>query len=110
MSRDEAAIEDSLKASGANAPRLSPADIDRVIVGHTFTVMPSGKAMVCEITLANGFTVRGESAVVSKENFRQDIGERISYDRARDQIWLLEGYLLQEKTWRASQGAFEPDR
>ena len=109
MDRDEAAIEDSLKASGANASRLSPADIDRVIVGHTFTVMPSGKAMVYEITLANGFTVRGESAVVSKENFRQDIGERISYDRARDQIWLLEGYLLQEKTWRASQGAFEPD-
>lgn len=109
MSRDEAAIEDSLKASGANAPRLSPADIDRVIVGHTFTVMPSGKAMVCEITLANGFTVRGESAVVSKENFRQDIGERISYARARDQIWLLEGYLRQEKTRRASQGAFEPD-
>ena len=109
MDSSEAAIEDSLKASGANAPRLSPADIDRVIVGHTFTVMPSGKAMVCEVTLANGFTVRGESAVVSKENFRQDIGEKISYDRARDQIWLLEGYLLQEKTWRATQGAFEPD-
>lgn len=109
MDSSEAAIEDSLKASGANAPRLSPADIDRVIVGHTFTVMPSGKAMVCEITLANGFTVRGESAVVSKENFRQDIGEKISYDRARDQIWLLEGYLLQEKTWRAAQGAFGPD-
>ena len=110
MDSSEAAIEDSLKASGANAPRLSPADIDRVIVGHTFTVMPSGKAMVCEITLANGFTVRGESAVVKKENFREDIGREISYKRAHDKIWELEGYLLQERCWRAEQGVVDHDR
>ncbi|MCU7371560.1 Gp49 family protein [Paucibacter sp. O1-1] len=94
----EVAIESQLQQLGANAPRLQPADIDAVIVGKTFTTLPSGKVMVCELTLRNGFTVRGESAVVSVANFRQDVGERISYENARDKVWELEGYLLQERT------------
>ena len=110
MSGDNAAIEQRIKDAGCNAPRLSPADIERVIVDVTYTTMPSGKAMVCEITLANGFTVRGESAVVKKENFREDIGREISYKRAHDKIWELEGYLLQERCWRAEQGVIDPDR
>ena len=109
MDRD-AAVEQRIQDAGCNAPRLTPADIERVIVATTFTTMPSGKAMVCEITLANGFTVRGESAVVKKENFREDIGREISYKRAHDKIWGLEGYLLQERCWRAEQGVVDPDR
>ena len=105
-----AAVEQRIKDAGCNAPRLTPADIERVIVATTFTTMPSGKSMVCEITLANGFTVRGESAVVKKENFREDIGREISYKRAHDKIWELEGYLLQERCWRAEQGVVDPDR
>lgn len=96
MSEDE--IEQSIQAKGLNAPRLTQADIDRVIVNETFTVLPSGKAMVCELTLANGFTVRGESACVSKANFDIEIGQTISRDNARSKVWELEGYLLQERT------------
>ena len=48
-------------------------------------------------TLKNNFTVRGEAAVVSKENFNEEIGRKISYENARNKIWELEGYLLQEK-------------
>lgn len=94
----ELATEAQLQQLGATAPRLQPADIDAVIVGKTFTTLPSGKVMVCELTLRNGFTVRGEAAVVSVANFRQDVGERISYENARDKVWELEGYLLQERT------------
>lgn len=94
---DEQKLEQSIQARGLNAPRLTPESIDAVIVGETFTVLPSGKVMVCEITLDNGFTVRGEAAVVSKTNFNQEIGERISYKNAREKIWELEGYLLQSK-------------
>jgi len=90
-------IEKEIQDKGLNAPRLCPADIDAVIVDETFTTMPSGKAVVCEITLRNGFTIRGESACVSKENFNKDIGMKISRDNARNKIWLLEGYLLQER-------------
>ena len=95
MSEQE--IENEIQAKGLNAPRLSPADIDAAIVGETFTTLPSGKVMVCELTLRNGFTVRGEAATVSKENFNEEIGQRISRDNARSKVWELEGYLLQEK-------------
>ncbi len=58
---------------------------------------PSGKSCICEITLTNGFTVRGDSSVVDPLNYRETIGREISYARARQKIWELEAYLLQEK-------------
>ena len=90
MSEQE--IEKEIQRKGLNAPRLHPQDIDDVIVSETFTVLPSGKAMICELTLVSGFTVRGESACVSKENFNEEIGEKISRENARNKIWELEGY------------------
>ena len=51
----------------------------------------------CILTLENGFTVTGESACASPENFDAEIGKKIAYDNAREKIWLLEGYLLKEK-------------
>ena len=95
--KNENEIEDAIQAKGLTAPRLTPADIDAKIVKKTFTNLPSGKCVVCEITLENGFTVRGESACVSIANFDQEIGDRISFENARDKIWQLEGYLLQEE-------------
>ncbi len=93
----EQEIEKKLQEKGLNAPRLTPADIDAVIVDGAFILLPSGKAMVCELTLANGFTVRGESACVSKENFNEEIGKQIARDNARNKVWELEGYLLQQR-------------
>lgn len=95
----ELEIEKELQEKGLNAPRLSPENIDSIIVNETYTVLPSGKAMVCELTLKNGFTVRGESACVSKTNFNVEIGKKISREEARNKIWQLEGYLLQEKLY-----------
>ena len=94
---NEQQIEKEIQDKGLNAPRLCPADIDAAIVSETFTVLPSGKAMVCELILRNGFSVRGESACVSKENFNEEIGRKISYEDARNKVWMLEGYALQER-------------
>lgn len=95
MNEDE--LEKEIQEKGLNAPRLTPEDIDSKIKSKTFTNLPSGKCVVCEITLQNGFTVRGESACVSPKNFDQEIGNKIAFQNARDKIWQLEGYLLQEK-------------
>lgn len=94
---NEQSIEQEIKSKGLNAPRLSPADIDAAIVDETYTTMPSGKVMVCELTLRNGFTVRGEAATVSKANFNEEIGRKISRENARNKVWELEGYLLQQR-------------
>jgi hypothetical protein len=93
---DEQVIENKIQSKGLNAPRLSPADIDAKIKEVTYTTLPSGKVMVCEITLQNGFSVRGEASTVSKKNFNTEIGQEISFKNAREKIWQLEGYLLQE--------------
>ncbi len=95
---EEQELEKLIQSKGLIAPRLTPEDIDAVIVGETYTILPSGKVMVCELTLRNGFTVRGESATVSKANFNEEIGQRLSRGNARNKIWELEGYLLQELT------------
>ena len=101
--KNELELEKQINEKELNAPRLTPYDIDDVIVDETYTILPSGKVMVCEITLQNGFTVRGEAATVSKENFNSCIGKTISRENARKKIWELEGYLLQDKLWRESE-------
>ncbi|MEC7119843.1 MAG: Gp49 family protein [Pseudomonadota bacterium] len=99
----EKQIEQEIQAKGLTRPRLTPQDVDDAIKDETYTTLPSGKVMVCELTLQNGFTVRGEAAVVSKENFNEDIGRKISRENARNKIWELEGYLLQQRLHEASQ-------
>ena len=70
------------------------------IVDETYTRLPSGKVLVCELILKNGFSVRGEAAVVDVANFDEDIGRRISKENAIKQIWQIEGYLLQEELYK----------
>lgn len=98
---DEALIQ---AAGATRAPRLTPADIDAAIVGETFTVLPSGRVTVCELMLKNGFTVRGESAVVSIENFDAAIGEKVARDNARSKVWEMEGYLLKQRLFEQRKG------
>jgi hypothetical protein len=52
---------------------------------------------MCVIMLENGFTVTGESACASPENFDQEIGNKIAIDNAKQKIWMLEGYLLKQR-------------
>ena len=52
---------------------------------------------MCCLTLVNGFTVTGESACASPENFNAEIGKKIAFEQARNKIWVLEGYLLKQK-------------
>lgn len=91
------AIEQEIQAKGLTAPRLTPADIDAAIIGETFTVLPSGRTTICELTLRNGYTVRGESSCVSIENFDRELGEKISRQDAKSKVWQLEGYLLRQR-------------
>ena len=51
----------------------------------------------CVITLKNGFTVTGESACASPENFDAELGRKIARQNAVNKIWPLEGYLLKNK-------------
>ena len=77
--------------------------IDRTIVSRTFTPMPSGKALACELTLENGFVVHGISTVANKSDFDLEIGKTISYAKARQKIWELEAYIAQDQLYKESK-------
>ena len=90
-------IEHEIQAKGLNAPRLSPEKIDAVITGEDYHVFPGTTLTVCCLKLRNGFTVTGESAAASPENFDVELGKKIARSNARDKIWALEGYALRER-------------
>lgn len=96
MLSSEAQIEKEIQSKGLNAPRITPEKIDSKIVSQQYYVFPDSNATVCCLTLANGFTVIGESACASPENFDTMMGRKIAYEKAREKIWALEGYLLRE--------------
>lgn len=90
-------IENEIQAKELNAPRVTPAQVEATIKGETYTVLPSGRTTICELTLQNGYTVRGESSCVSIENFNAELGQKIAREDAKSKIWQLEGYLLRAK-------------
>ena len=101
MSNTEQQIEQEIQDKGLISPRLTPEHIDGVIVSETYTNLPDGRTVICQLTLKNGYTVDGKSACVSKDNFNQEIGNKIARQNAREKIWELEGYLLKEKLFNA---------
>ena len=97
---DERQLEQEIQDKNLNAPRLTPEWVSSVIVSSDYHIFKDTCLTVCCLTLQNGFTVTGESACASPENFDKEIGETIAYDNARNKIWALEGYLLRETIHR----------
>lgn len=112
------AIEAEIQAKGLTAPRVTPADLAANIVSeHYFTAAdgvdgaeinggnPDGAVSplslhlltFCVLVLRNGFTVTGESACASPENFDAEMGRKIARENAINKLWPLMGYALKER-------------
>ena len=96
MSGNKCTVEDMLQEKGLNAPRLNQKHLEDTINQCEFHKL-TDVLTVCVLTLRNGFTVTGESACASPENYDKEIGEKIARENATEKIWLLEGYLLKER-------------
>lgn len=114
-------IEQEIQAKGLTAPRVTPDDIEANIASeHYFTAAdgyrsapcfdPNGQPAdclpppaplelltFCVLVLRNGFTVTGESACVSPENFDAELGRKIARQNAVNKVWPLMGYALKEQ-------------
>ena len=90
-------IEKEIQEKGLTAPRVTPNQLEKVIVSEQYHVFPNTTFTSCLLTLVNGYTVLGESACASPENFNADIGRKIARDNAKNKIWALEGYLLRDR-------------
>ena len=115
---DDGAIESEIIAKGLTAPRVTPADIEANIASeHYFTAIEGAEAhddpggigglkdypkaldllTFCVLVLRNGFTVTGESACASPENFDAEVGKKIARTNAVNKVWPLMGYELRSK-------------
>ena len=109
----DAGIERLIQTKGKTAARVTPQDIERAITSeHYFTAgqaveqqtapheqIPTSLYLLtfCVLTMRNGFTVTGESACASPENFDVQIGRAIARENAVQKIWPLLGYELRTK-------------
>ena len=96
------AIEQEIQDKGLTAPRVTPERIENVIVSEQYHVFNGTTLTVCCLTLANGFTVLGESACASPENYDADLGRKIARENAKQKIWALEGYALRNELIKRS--------
>ncbi|WP_346770304.1 Gp49 family protein [Pseudomonas syringae] len=116
----DSAIEKEIQEKGLTAPRVTPSDLQANIASeHYFTAAdgaygaegfqdfqharfedqpaPLHLLTFCVLVLRNGFTVTGESACASPENFNADIGRKIARQNAEQKIWPLMGYELKQR-------------
>lgn len=120
-------VENELQDKGLTAPRITPNDIEVNIVSeHYFTALDGASAggegivrvwhddndygtervplsllTFCVLVMRNGFTVTGESACASPENFDAEIGMKIARKNAIAKVWPLMGYELKSKLSQA---------
>ena len=111
-------IEQEIQAKGMTEARVTPADIEANIASehyftaqhgvegamsslqlHQRTLHPGHEGALrlltfCVLVLRNGFTVAGESACASPENFDAEIGRKIARQNAVNKVWPLMGYEL----------------
>lgn len=116
---NDQAIEQEIQDKGKTAARVTPADIEANIDGEYYFTAEQGVQAAfseqdemtrmtgmhgelklltfCVLRLKNGFTVTGESACASPENFDAEIGRKIARSNAVQKIWPLMGYELRTK-------------
>lgn len=113
-------IEQEIQAKGLTAPRITPADIENAIYREFYFTAKEGSGIAgfgaeiddpmatqalglltfCVLVLRNGFTVTGESACASPENFDAEVGRKIARQNAANKIWPLMGYELRSRLAR----------
>ncbi len=55
------------------------------------------KELAVSYKLPSGFTVLGRAACIDPKNFDIEIGRKFAREDAANQLWKLEGYLLQNR-------------
>ena len=115
MSTDST-IEQEIQAKGLRGPRVTPADIEANIAQENYFKAWDGAAgtqghrpdpslkllTFCVLVLRNGFTVTGESACASPENFDAEVGRKVARANAVSKVWPLMGYELRSRVHEAA--------
>jgi hypothetical protein len=128
---DDDHVEREIVAKGKTAPRITPAAVEANIASeHYFTAAHgasdpaainvckpadtlAGDSLAlltfCVLVLRNGFTVTGESACASPQNFDAEIGRTIARANAVQKVWPLMGYELRSDLHRRASDVLAQD-
>jgi hypothetical protein len=72
-------------------------DAGSYMAGEPHEGVALGLLTFCVLILRNGFTVTGESACASPDNFDAEIGRKIARANAVAKVWPLMGYQLKQE-------------
>jgi hypothetical protein len=78
--------------------RVTEEQVNEIIAQSQVESVKMGqKTTVVHLTLPNGFELIETAACVDPASYDHEVGVKIALERIKDKIWLLEGYLLQER-------------
>lgn len=95
MAKNPDKIAQMMEEEGCTGDRITKELIESRIANVEYqTIIIAGqKLMYCGIKMDNGFVVVGKPATcIDPANWRDSIGQQISYDNTFSEIWRLEAY------------------
>lgn len=95
MAHDCDEVVEMMDKLGCTGDRITKELIESRIVEVDYqTVIFAGqKMMYCGIKMDNGFVAVGKPATcIDPSNWRDEIGQKISYDNSFGELWRLEAY------------------
>lgn len=72
--------------------KITPKDLDDMIESIDYIQPKNTTVTICLLGLKSGFYVIGKSACINPADFYVDIGRKIAFENAKEQLWELEGY------------------
>lgn len=91
-------MSDEIDYSNHNSNRVTLEQIKELLdAAETQEAVFWDKEVVVSYKLLSGFTVLGRGACVDPANFNIEIGRQVARKQVEDQLWQLEGYLLQNR-------------
>ncbi|EAW1162093.1 hypothetical protein LVO39_002564 [Salmonella enterica] len=97
MAKDCEVVEQMMKEKGCTGKRVTKELIESHIdsVDYQTVEIAGHKFMYCGIKMDNGFVAVGKPATcIDPTNWRDEIGQKISYDNSFEDLWKLEAYRL----------------
>ena len=95
MAQNHEEIAEMMEKLGCTGEHISASGIQERIEEVSFKTieLAGNKFMYCGIRLQGGFVVVGKpAACIDPANWRDEIGQKISFDNSFDEIWRLEAY------------------
>ena len=81
-------------------PTITEEYIASILENSEFEVFTTfEKCTVVSCRLPNGFVITESSACVNPENYDEDLGAEICFDRITNKVWELEAYRLQQELY-----------